>query len=191
MTTFPFVDNFDLGILNWLYENIRCPVLNVFFSSITHLGDAGLFWIAIAVVLLFFKKTRKTGLSMGAALILGLLFCNLTIKPLVARMRPYDYMEQFRGIDIDILLSKAPHDFSFPSGHTVASFEGATVLFIMHRKWGIPALALAALIAFSRLYLFVHYPTDVLAGLVMGVLFGILGCMIVNFFYKKFEKKAL
>lgn len=188
MNTIPLFDNFDLGILNFLYEHVRCPFLNGFFSLITHLGDAGIFWIALAIVLIIFKKTRKTGLAMGCALILGLIFCNLTIKPLVARIRPYDLMA-LRGTDINILISKAPTDFSFPSGHTVASFEGASVLFIANKKWGIPALVLASLIAFSRLYLFVHYPTDVFAGLLMGILFGILGYLIVNYFWNKLEKR--
>lgn len=188
MNTIPFFDSFDFKILDFLYNNIRCPALNVFFSVITHLGDSGLFWIAVALCLIIFKKTRKTGLMMGCALILGLIFCNLTVKPLVARIRPYDLMAQ-NGVTIDILLSKAPTDFSFPSGHTVASFEGATVLFIRNKKWGSAALVLASLIAFSRLYLYVHYPTDVLAGLVMGVLFGILGYLIVNYLWNRFSKK--
>lgn len=183
----PIFDTFDLGILTFLRENITCPFLSGFFSLITHLGDAGLFWIALAVVLLIFKKTRKCGLMMGAALILGLIFCNITVKPLVKRIRPYDLMA-LKGTPIDLIISK-PSDYSFPSGHTVASFEGATVIFLNNKKWGIAAIVLASLIAFSRLYLFVHYPTDILGGILMGTLFGILGYMVVNYFWNKFTKK--
>ena len=124
--------------------------------------NAGIFWIAIAVVLLFFSKTRKIGLGMGAALILGLLICNCMLKPLTARIRPYDYQLEHFGVTIKLLI-EAQHDFSFPSGHTIASFEAATVLMIHNKKAGIASMLLACLIAFSRLYLYVHYPTDVIA----------------------------
>ncbi len=152
--------------------------------KITLLGDAGIFWIALAIILLIPKKTRTTGFMMGVALVLGLIVCNITIKPLVARPRPYDVA----GLT-GPYLCKIQHDFSFPSGHTTASFEGATVIFMRHRKWGIAALILAALIAFSRLYLYVHYPTDVLAGFVLGVLFGIAGVYIVKAIEKRLAAK--
>ena len=146
---------------------------------ITLLGDAGAFWIGIAVVLLCIPKYRKVGLGMGAALILGLLVCNVTMKPLIARIRPYDYVEQNLGYTIKLLID-AQHDFSFPSGHTIASFEGATVLMIHSKKAGIPALILASLIAFSRLYLYVHYPTDVITSVILGIAFGFLGNWLVQ-----------
>lgn len=178
----------DLNILDFLYNNLRCPFLNGFFSFITHFGDAGLFWIALAVIFLIFKKTRKMGAMMGVALVLGLFICNLGIKPAVARIRPYDLKESLGSV-IDVIISKKPTDFSFPSGHTVASFEGAVVIFSQNKKWGIPALILAALVAFSRLYLYVHYPSDVLVGLVIGVINAVLAVLIVNAVIKKFAKK--
>ncbi len=169
-----FAEHFDLPILDWIAANITNPVLDFFFSAITHLGDAGLFWIATAVVLLLIPKTRRAGLGMGIALLVGLLVCNVTMKPLIARPRPYDYQLEHFGQTIQLIIS-TPHDFSFPSGHTLASFEGATVLALYNKKLGIPALILASLIAFSRLYLYVHYPTDVLVSVVMGIGFGFLG----------------
>ncbi len=135
---------------------------------ITHLGDGGILWIALAIALLCMPKYRKTGLAMGIALLMGLMICNLWLKPWVGRLRPFDYQLEYYGRMIPLLI-KAPTDFSFPSGHTIASFEASTVLLLHHRKWGIGAFVLAALIAFSRLYLYVHYPTDVLAAMALGI----------------------
>lgn len=185
---FDWILDFDLGILNYIYNNMRTPFLNGFMPIVTNLCEAGILWIAIAFVMLFFKKTRKTGIMMGAALIIGLILCNCIMKPAIDRIRPYDLMEQ-KGIIIDILLSKKLTDGSFPSGHTLACFEATTVLLYSFRKWGYAALALSILISFSRLYLFVHYPSDVIAGMLFGILFGILGIMIVNFVYRKFIDK--
>ncbi len=159
---------FDLPILDWIADNLWCPALDAVMPVITLLGDAGIFWIAMAVVLLFFKKTRRVGVGMGIALLAGLLLCNLTLKPLCQRSRPYDYQLEVFGKLIPLLIERQ-HDFSFPSGHTIASFEAAGVIWLNHKKWGIAALALACLIAFSRLYLYVHYPTDVLFSVVLGL----------------------
>ena len=180
MDAFSFLaERFDLPILEWIAANLRCGFLDAVMPIITLLGDAGIFWIAVAVVLLFIPKYRRIGLGMGAALIMGLLVCNVTMKPLFARIRPYDYQLLHFGKEIKLLI-EAQHDFSFPSGHTLASFEAATVLAIHNKKMGIPALVLASLIAFSRLYLYVHYPTDVLFSVAMGIGFGFLGSFLVG-----------
>ena len=165
---------FELNILDFIQNHFRCGFLDVFFSTITKLADSGFFWILLAVVFLFFKKTRKTGLMMGVALLMGLIVGNLTLKPLIGRIRPYDMNPEV------VLLIDKLHDFSFPSGHTLSSFEGATVLMLRDKRFGIPALILASIIALSRMYLYVHYPTDVLAGIILGVTFGCLAVMIVN-----------
>ena len=170
-------ENFDLLILDWIASNLWNPVLDTLMPLVTRLGDAGIFWIAIAVVLLCTKKYRKVGLGMGIALIMGLLVCNVTLKPLVARPRPYDYQEAVFQRIIPLLIEKQ-HDFAFPSGHTLASFEAATVIALNNKKWGIAALVLAAIIAFSRLYLYVHYPTDVLLSVAMGIGFAYVGNML-------------
>ena len=172
-------ENFDLPILDWIAENLRCAFLDFLMPIITMFGDAGIFWIAVAAVLLLIPKYRKTGLSMGAALLIGLLLCNVTLKPLVARIRPYDYQLEHFGTTIQLLVG-AQHDFSFPSGHTIASFEAATVLLIYNKKMGIPAMVLAVLIAFSRLYLYVHYPTDVLASVILGTAIAFVSCWLVK-----------
>lgn len=176
--------SFDLPILDWIQETMQCAFLDKTMRIVTLFGDGGVFWIGIAVLLLFFAKYRKTGFSMGMALVLGLVVCNITLKPLVARIRPYDFQLQEFGKEISLLIS-AQHDFSFPSGHTIASFEACTVLLLHDKRMGIPATVLAILIAFSRLYLYVHYPTDVLVSLVLGIAFGLLGSFLVNLIYKK------
>ncbi|MDD6855099.1 MAG: phosphatase PAP2 family protein [Oscillospiraceae bacterium] len=176
--------SFDLPILDWIQETMQCTFLDKTMPVVTLFGDGGVFWIGIAVLLLFFAKYRKTGFSMGMALVLGLVVCNITLKPLVARIRPYDFQLQEFGREITLLIS-AQHDFSFPSGHTIASFEACTVLLLHDKRMGIPATVLAILIAFSRLYLYVHYPTDVLVSLVLGIAFGLLGNFLVNLIYKK------
>lgn len=172
---------FDYSVINFIYENLHSDFADGFFSLITHLGDAGLFWIALAAVLLVFKRTRRAGAAMGLALIFGVLVGNAFLKPLIARIRPYDNLafDPLVKSAADLLI-KAPSDFSFPSGHTLASFEGAGAIFCWNRKWGIPALILAALIAFSRLYLYVHYFTDVLAGMLLGLGFAVAAYYIVK-----------
>ncbi len=164
----------ELRFLDFL-QTIHTPLLDKILAFITSLGNAGIIWIVLAVVLLILPKTRKTGIIVAAALLMDLILCNLILKNLVARVRPYDV-----NTAIAILIKK-PLDFSFPSGHTAASFAAMTALFLakMKKAW-IAALVLAVLIAFSRLYFYVHYPTDVLGGAVVGILSGIIGYEIVE-----------
>ena len=167
-------EGFDLPILDWIAANLWCPALDAAMPVITALGDAGIFWMAVAAVLLLFKRTRRAGLGMGFAMVIGLLLCNVTLKPLCQRPRPYDYQHDVFHKVIPLIIERQ-HDFSFPSGHTIASFEAAGVIVLNNKKWGIAVLVLASLIAFSRLYLYVHYPTDVLASIVLGFGLAVLG----------------
>ena len=180
--------SFDLPILDWIQAHLHSGFMDTIMPIITLFGEGGVFWIAWAVILLIIPKTRKVGLSMIFALLLGLLVCNVTLKPLVARIRPYDLQEQDFGIYINLLIERQ-HDFSFPSGHTIASFEAAVVLLKNSRKMGIPALILAILVSFSRLYLYVHYPSDVIFSMFAGILLGLLGCAIVSIVYKFLPEK--
>ncbi len=167
---------FEITILD-AFQNLRCGFLDTVLPVITHLAEKGWFWILVAVVLLFFKKTRKAGIMMGIALTLGLALGNGLIKNLVARIRPYDFNEAMKSQLLVPVLS----DYSFPSGHSLASFEAAGVLMMTHRKMlGWPALVIAILIALSRLYLYVHYPSDVLAGVLLGLLFAWIAYLVVN-----------
>ena len=126
------------------------------------------------MLLLLIPKTRKTGIAMGIALVMGVLICNVTLKPLVQRPRPYDFQAENFGVTIKLLID-AQHDFSFPSGHTIASFEAAVPLLLYDKRMGIPAMMIALLVTFSRLYLYVHYPTDVIFSIIVGTLFAFIG----------------
>ena len=154
--------NIELKILDW-FQTLHTPVLDKFMTSVTKLGNAGIFWIILTVLFLLIPKMRKTGVVMAAALIIDLLLCNVLLKNLVARTRPYDV-----NTGIQLLVAKL-RDYSFPSGHTAASFASAAALYFAGEKklWK-PALVLACLIAVSRLYLYVHYPTDILAGIILA-----------------------
>lgn len=180
--------SFDLPILDWIQANLKNGFLDAVMPIITMFGDGGIFWIACAVILLCIPKTRKTGLGMGIALVLGLLVCNITLKPQVQRIRPYDFQQEYFQVTIQ-LLTKRMHDYSFPSGHTIASFEAATVLLINDKRLGIPAMILAVLIAFSRLYLYVHYPTDVIFSIVAGILFAFIGNWLAGKIMARFPGK--
>ena len=170
--------SFDLPILDWIQANLQSGFMDFIMPIITMFGDAGIFWIACSLLLMVFPKTRRIGLGMGFAMAMGLLVCNVTLKPLIARIRPYDLQETL-GVTINLLIEKQ-HDFSFPSGHTIASFEACAVLMLNDKRMGIPATILAILIAFSRMYLYVHYPTDVIASVILGTLFGIIGYMVTH-----------
>lgn len=180
--------SFDLPILDWIAANLWCPVLDVAMPIITLLGDAGIFWIAVSVLFMITKKYRKTGIGMMLALMMGLLVCNIWLKPTVARMRPYDFQMQYFLKEIP-LLAGAMHDFSFPSGHTIASFEAAVVILLNNKKLGIAAVILACLIAFSRLYLYVHYPTDVICSVILGTAFAFLGNFLAGKIMGKLPEK--
>ena len=179
--------SFDLPILDWIQSTMQCAFLDKVMPLITVLGDGGAFWIACAVLMMLLKKYRKAGISAGLALIFGLIICNMYLKPVVARIRPYDFQEQM-GVIINLLIEKE-HSLSFPSGHTIASFEAATAILLRHKKLGIAAMILAILIAFSRMYLYVHYPTDVIVSVFLGIGLAFLASWIVNKVYAVIEAK--
>ena len=184
------IQNWDVSVLNWIQNNIANPVLDAIFTFITHLGDAGILWIITAIVMLFFKKTRKCGIMMGVALVLGLILGNGIAKNVFGRVRPFNLEGAYGSMKTveDLLISK-PGDKSFPSGHTLGSFEAAFTVFIWNKKIGTPVIVLAALIAFSRLYLYVHFPTDIFAGILLAAINAFLAYIIVNAVYKYIENK--
>lgn len=177
------MNQFELEILNQIQKIFKCGFLDAVMPVITLFGDGGIFWIALSVIFIIFKKTRKMGITMGLSLAMGFILGNLCLKNIVARIRPYDL-----NADISLLVKKL-HDYSFPSGHTLASFEAAVSIIMYNKKIGIPALALAGLIAFSRLYLYVHYPTDVLAALVLGTVIAMVSFYIVKKTDEKYKFK--
>lgn len=169
------IQQLDGEILLLIQEHLRTDMLTPFMKSVTFLGNGGWFWILCAVVLLAIPKTRKTGYAAVFSLIFGAIVTNLLLKNIVARPRP------FAEIEALIPMITKPKDFSFPSGHTTASFAVALVMLrMLPKKFGIPAVVLAALVAFSRLYLGVHYPTDVLTGFVIALVGSTLSVWIVR-----------
>ena len=163
----------EFQILN-LIANMRTDLLDTILPMISSFGDKGIGWIVLSVILTCIPRYRKAGITMGLALIFCLLIGNMTLKPLIARPRPYTYFPEMT------LLIAPLADFSFPSGHTFASFASATTLFLYHKKAGIAAYILAAIIAFTRLYLYVHFPSDVIAGMLLGIFSGWLAYQIVQ-----------
>jgi len=157
--------NFELAILD-VIQSIRFPALDFVMKYVTHLGDAGLLFIVLTLLLLSFKKTRVYGAVCATALILDFLSVNLIIKPLVARERPFVLRPDI------VLLVARPLDYSFPSGHAAASFAFASAVGAYGKKYRPWAYALAVIIAFSRLYLYLHFASDVLAGAAIGFLCG-------------------
>ncbi len=156
----------ELSLLEFIAEHMHCGILDYLMPVISGLGDLGIFWIVLALVLLSLPQDRAKGVQVGLAVLLSGLVCNLLLKNVVARPRPFEVQPL-----LDLIVN-APHDFSFPSGHTTASFAAATVLVRSGWKAAPVAVLVAILIAFSRLYLNVHFPTDVLAGVLTGVALG-------------------
>jgi len=160
-----WIQSIDIKILTGLRDVFNSPWLDKPMMFISKLGDSGFLWIALAVIFFLVgnkkKPWRSWGILLAASLGANALLCNVVLKPMVGRIRPYDLL------GYEVLVSHLS-DFSFPSGHTSASFAGATAIYAMNKKWGIAAFVFATLMGFSRLYLGVHFPTDVLVGAFLG-----------------------
>lgn len=164
----------ELGILDLIQTWLRSDLLDVVVPAFTRLGNGGNIWIAWTCLLLIFPKTRRAGAMMAVSLALEGLCCNVVLKPLVARPRP------FTENPAVTLLIHQPGDFSFPSGHTGAAFAAASALYFGRDCLWPLALVLAVLMGFSRLYLYVHFPSDVLAGALLGCAAGWLAGLLVQ-----------
>ena len=178
------ITNIDLSIMMFVQEHLRSAIGNAIMIFITHLGDGGWLWIALGVALLLFKKTRAVGFSVLISLAINALFTNVTLKDLIARPRPFN-------VDSAIIpLIAKPSSFSFPSGHTSGSLTAAFALYkTAPKKVGVPAVILASLIGLSRIYVGVHYPTDVLGGVVVAFVSSVWGCFLVKYLAEKLKKK--
>ena len=171
--------DWEFSFLYFLQE-LHNPILDKIMVFITKLGNGGLLWIGLAVVMLFFKKYRKCAISIGIALVFKELLGNMILKELIMRERPC-------WIDPTVeLLIKSPSGFSFPSGHTFDAFASSFTIFLNHKKEGIAAMVVASLIAFSRMYVFVHFPTDILGGMILGIGVAVLAYFIVHRWGSKF-----
>ena len=180
---FAWIQEIDWGILHWIHNTLQCGVLDFLMPKLTALGNGGAVWIAAAAGLTVSKKYRRYGIAMFAALVAGVLIGNVCLKNLVARPRPC-WLE-----NVPLLIAN-PTDYSFPSGHTLSSVIGAAVLTKANRKFGFAAIPLAALIAFSRLYLYVHFPSDVLASVVLGTAIGITAVSVAKAVKKRKNTSA-
>lgn len=169
----------EFDILFYL-QSLHNPILDKIMVNITSLGNLGAIWFIISIVLMIIKKYRRYGVLLFVTLALTGFLGSFVIKPLVARARPCDV---FRDVDT---LIKHPGGFSFPSGHTYLSFAAATVIYFMNKKLGVLAVILAAVIGFSRMYLFVHFPSDVAVGALLGVVVALFNISI----YKAFQNKG-
>lgn len=166
-----------------MQTHLRNAVFDAVMPTISWLGNAGLVWLLLTAVLLCIPKTRKLGFTLMVVLFMDVVVCNGVIKPLVARIRPYEL-----NTAVKLIIAK-PLDYSFPSGHAAASFAATSALYFRRSKLWIPAFLLALLISFSRLYLYVHYPSDVLAGIALGILLGYLAKLVTDVVFHETDKR--
>lgn len=165
-----FITEIDFSILDFIYENIRCDFLDPIMAGITHFADGGIGWIILGLILLIPKNTRMWGATGLIAMLLGFVCGEFILKNLFCRVRPYDAYELFHSAPLPFVLNAGSESsYSFPSGHTCCSFAFATAYFLQDKKWGTVALIFAGMVGFSRLYNYVHFPTDVLGGALLGV----------------------
>ena len=176
-----FITQIDFNILNAI-QSIRTPFLDTIMPLITFLGSGGIVWAVTALIMLCFKKSRKTGIVIIVSLLLGLFLSTMGLKNVIARERPYN---------TEGAIGAPSGRFSFPSGHAISSFSAATVILLYSKKLGIPAIILAALICFTRLYLYVHFPSDVICGALFGILLAFLSNFLVNKIWEKINERKL
>lgn len=182
----------DTNILFWIQDAIRNDVLDIIIPFYTSLGEDGIIWIALGIVLLIPKKYRKTGIMVLATLLVMLVVNNIVLKNLIARSRPcWTYPEM-------VQLVHNPSSYSFPSGHTTSAFAVAFTVLSQHKKLGKVLIIMSAIMAFTRLYVFVHYPTDIYGGILVAAAITTFVCFmekkispkIEEFIQKRKEEKA-
>ncbi|MBV4425721.1 phosphatase PAP2 family protein [Clostridium tyrobutyricum] len=172
-----FIHQFDNSILQFIQNNMHGYIMDKLMILVTSLGDMGIIWIAIAILLIANKKYRHIGYMTVMAIILGAVFGEVILKHIFQRPRPFIAVHT-----LNVLISK-PTSSSFPSGHTTAAFAAAGILSECFKKYGVAFWILAVLIAFSRLYLYMHYPTDVMGGIALGLI-----CSRLTFYiFKRYE----
>lgn len=167
------IEAFDAGILEF-FQKIHNPVLTEIYEFFTFIGEAGFVWILAGIVLLIKSRHRKYGCILLLSLLMCLIFGNGLLKNLIARPRPC-----WRHPEVEMLI-RIPRDYSFPSGHTFSSFAGAVSVYYWKPRYGYIAFGLAVLIATSRMYFYVHYPTDIIAGMLMGTVMALFSIFIIQ-----------
>lgn len=168
-----WIQNTDWMILHFIQHYMRCPFLDFLMPKITMLGNSSLIWLLAAVLLFASKKYRKYGIALMAGILCGNLTCDVILKNIIARPRPC-WIENVN------LLIHMPKDYSFPSGHTLTAVISAVIITCANHRFGWAAIPLAILISFSRLYLFVHFPSDILTSIVFGIIIGLTAVSVVR-----------
>lgn len=171
-----FITNIDFSILYWIQDNLRNSFMDFVMPLFSNLQDGGLIWISIAVVMLFFKRTRYCGIAVLFAMGIDTLITEVGIKNVVCRVRPCNLVD-----DVNMLVEK-PTSYSFPSNHSASAFAGAVAVMLTIKKkaWTIPAFVFSGIISFSRMYVFVHFPSDVFAGILLGSAVAVLVCFLMK-----------
>lgn len=173
----------DLSILDFIHNTLSNPVMDFIMKCFTYSIEYGAMAILVFIIMMCIKKMRKTGFAVMGATLSVMLFGELILKHIVCRPRPF----VINGA-IDLII-KAPSGFSFPSSHTATCFAMATAIYLFHKRLGIIAYIYAALVAFSRMYLYVHYPSDVIGGIALGIGCGIGAAALVRFICAKADKR--
>ena len=174
------IQEIDIYILDFIQNYLHSPIVDKIMIYITMIGDRGLVWIIISLWLMAYRKYRKIGIMTLSAVLLSVLFGDVILKNIIQRERPFVYNDTIK------LLIPPPSSYSFPSGPTATSFAAAGILVEVFRKYKSLIFTFAALIAFSRLYLYVHYPTDILGGIILGL---ICANMVYKFAGKNIKRK--
>ncbi len=171
--------DFEFQILNYIQDHFRSGLMDALMSTVSIMGKLSWCWVVLAIILLIIKKTRKCGITLALDVVFNLVASSLIIKPLVSRMRPCVLNRTVQ------VLSSIPFDGSFPSGHTLFAFGAATVIFIYNKGLGLLAYLFACVMGFSRMYLYMHFPTDVLFGGILGIIFAVVVYSLQQSFMRK------
>lgn len=180
---FESITALDLSILDFIHNTLSNSVMDLIMVCITYSIEYGAIAILVFIVMMCIKKMRKTGFAVMGATLSVLLFGELILKHIVCRPRPFVINGAIE------LIIKAPSGFSFPSSHTATCFAMATAIYLFHKRLGIIAYIYAALVAFSRMYLYVHYPSDVIGGIALGIGCGVGTVALVKLICKKVDKR--
>ena len=187
-----FFSGYDTAILSFAHKmaELAGPILTPLNKIITLLGEKGIMFFLLAIVLMLFPRFRRTGVCMFGAVCCGALITNIILKDQIARPRPFETVDQFRQW-WEFVGAPAEDGFSFPSGHVTAAAAGVTSLCLVRgKRWFIPGAIWVLLMMFSRNYLMAHYPSDVLFALLVGVFSGFVAALITQLIFRFLENHS-